>query len=74
MLVVERGSLSINKPYANTPTMPIPVHTAYAILRGMVLVASHRKTILKIIEIITKIKPITIFYAYCPVYLKYSSN
>ena len=55
------GSLNTRMPYTNTPTIPIPVHTAYAILIGIVLAASHKKKQLKIIDKTTNINGILNF-------------
>ena len=40
------GSLKIKIPMITVPTAPMPVHTGYAVPRGIVLVAFVRSTIL----------------------------
>ena len=41
------GSLNTRIPMITVPTAPIPVHTGYAVPRGIVLVALVRRNILK---------------------------
>ncbi len=40
------GSLNMNIPISTAPTAPIPVHTGYAVPKGIVCVAFARKTAL----------------------------
>lgn len=44
----DAGSLNIKIPMITVPTAPIPVHTGYAVPRGIVFVALVRRTILRI--------------------------
>lgn len=41
------GSLNTRIPTRTVPTAPIPVHTGYAVPRGIVLVALVRRTMLR---------------------------